>query len=109
MRKLPIFVHHPFGLWNAPQWFAERLQQEFLDVSVVHLPDYKRVDAEIQDAEIVITWSVRPEQIKVAKKLRIHSPAAAVHQLIFPEISRIAQSGKQRWERNGKGMASAVP
>jgi phosphoglycerate dehydrogenase-like enzyme len=45
------------------------------------------VDAEIVDAEIAVTWSVRPEQIKTAKKLRwIHSPAAAVHQLIFPEI-----------------------
>ena len=59
----------------------------FLQVDVVHLPDYKRVDAEILDAEIAVTWSVRPEQIKAAKKLRwIHSPAAAVHQLIFPEI-----------------------
>jgi phosphoglycerate dehydrogenase-like enzyme len=39
------------------------------------------------DAEIVVAWSIRPEQIAAAKKLRwIHSPAAAVHQLIFPEL-----------------------
>ena len=87
MRKLLIFVHHPFELWNAPSWFAERLQAEFPQFKVVHLPDYKRVDAEISDAEIGIAWSIRPEQIKAAKKLRwIHSPAAAVHQLIFPEL-----------------------
>jgi D-2-hydroxyacid dehydrogenase (NADP+) len=87
MRKLLIFVHHPFDLWNAPSWFAERLQAEFPQLNVVHLPDYKRVDAEISDAEIGIAWSIRPEQIKAAKKLRwIHSPAAAVHQLIFPEL-----------------------
>src|SRR6266702_3492083 len=87
MRKLLIFVHHPFDLWNAPSWFAERLQAEFPQLKVVHLPDYKRVDAEISDAEIGIAWSIRPEQIKAAKKLRwIHSPAAAVHQLIFPEL-----------------------
>ena len=87
MRKLLIFVHHPFDLWNAPSWFAERLQAEFPQFKVVHLPDYKRVDAEISDAEIGIAWSIRPEQIKAAKKLRwIHSPAAAVHQLIFPEL-----------------------
>jgi len=85
--KLLIFVHHRFDQWNAPDWFPKRLQQEFPQVNVVHLPDYKRVDAEITDAEIAITWSVRPEQIKSAKKLRwIHSPAAAVHQLIFPEL-----------------------
>jgi len=63
------------------------LQQEFPHVNVVHLPDYKRVDEEIGDAEIVVAWSIRPKQIAAAKKLRwIHSPAAAVHQLIFPEL-----------------------
>ena len=87
MRKLLIFVHHPFDLWNAPSWFAERLQAEFPQLNVVHLPDYQRVDSEIPDTEIGIAWSIRPEQIKAAKRLRwIHSPAAAVHQLIFPEL-----------------------
>jgi len=85
--KLLIFVHHPFDQWNAPDWFPKRLSQEFPQVNIVHLPDYKRVDEEIGDAEIVIAWSIRPEQIASAKKLRwIHSPAAAVHQLIFPEL-----------------------
>jgi phosphoglycerate dehydrogenase-like enzyme len=87
MRKLLIFVHHPFDQWNAPAWFPQRLQQEFPQTYVVNLPDYKRVDEEIVDAEIVVAWSIRPEQIAAAKKLRwIHSPAAAVHQLIFPEL-----------------------
>lgn len=85
--KLLIFVHHPFDLWCAPKWFSERLQREFPQLTVVHLPDYKRVDAEIPDADIAITWSIHPEQVKAAKNLRwIHSPAAAVHTLIFPEL-----------------------
>jgi phosphoglycerate dehydrogenase-like enzyme len=85
--KLLIFVHHPFDQWNAPAWFPERLQQEFPQVNVVHLPDYKRVDEEIVDAEIVLAWSIRPEQIVVATNLRwIHSPATAVNQLMFPEL-----------------------
>jgi phosphoglycerate dehydrogenase-like enzyme len=87
MTKLLIAVHHPFDQWNAPAWFSERLREEFPQVNGVQLPDYKRLDAEIPDAEIVIAWSLRPEQIKAAKKLRwIHSPAAAVHQLMFPEL-----------------------
>src|SRR6195256_806028 len=87
MQKLLICVRHPFDQWNAPLWFSERLRQEFPQVSVVHLPDHKRVDEEIVDAEIVIAWSIRPEQIAAAKRLRwIHSPAAAVHQLIFSEL-----------------------
>src|SRR6202165_6183632 len=85
--KLLIFVHHPFDQWNAPDWFPKRLSREFPQVNVVHLPDYTRVDEEIVDAEILIAWSIRPEQVAAAKKLRwIHSPAAAVHQLIFPEL-----------------------
>jgi phosphoglycerate dehydrogenase-like enzyme len=85
--KLLICVRHPFDQWNAPDWFPKRLSQDFPQVNVVHLPDYTRVDKEIGDAEIVIAWSIRPEQIAAAKKLRwIHSPAAAVHQLIFPEL-----------------------
>ncbi len=87
IRKLLIFVHHLFDQWNAPIWFPERVQREFPQVNVVNLPDYKRVDEEIINAEIVIAWSIRPEQITAAKKLRwIHSPAAAVHQLMFPEL-----------------------
>jgi phosphoglycerate dehydrogenase-like enzyme len=85
--KLLIFVHHPFDQWNAPDWFPQRLQREFHQVSVVTLPDYSRVDEEIVDAQIVIAWSIRPEQIAAAKKLQwVHSPAAAVHQLMFPEL-----------------------
>jgi phosphoglycerate dehydrogenase-like enzyme len=87
IRKLLIAVRHPFDLWNAPSWFPDKLRSEFPQLDIVHLPDYKRVDEEILTAEIVLAWSVRPEQIKSARKLRwIHSPAAAVHQLIFPEL-----------------------
>src|SRR5208337_3081188 len=82
IRKLLICVRHPFDQWNVPVWFSERLQSEFLQLAIVHLPDYKRVDE-----EIVVAWSIRPEQIVAAKKLRwIHSPAAAVNQLMFPEL-----------------------
>ncbi len=85
--KLLIFVYHTFDLWCAPRWFSERLRLEFPQIKVVHLPDYKRVDAEIPDTDIAITWSIRPDQVKAAKKLCwIHSPAAAVHTLIFPEL-----------------------
>jgi len=88
MMKLLIAVHHFFDQWNAPEWFSQRLGSDFPQLEIVHLPDYKRLDAEIPDAEIVIAWSIRPEQIKAARKLRwIHSPAAAVHQLMFPELA----------------------
>jgi phosphoglycerate dehydrogenase-like enzyme len=85
--KLLIVLHHRFELWNAPPWFSDRLRQDFPQLEVVHLTSYDGIDEHIRDAEVVVAWSLRPEQFKAASKLRwIHSPAAAVHQLIFPEL-----------------------
>ena len=85
--KLLIVLHHRFGLWNAPAWFSEKLRAEFPQVQVVHLTSYDGMEAELRDTEVLIAWSIRPEQFQFAKQLRwLHSPAAAVHQLIFPEL-----------------------
>jgi phosphoglycerate dehydrogenase-like enzyme len=85
--KLLIVLHHRFELWNAPDWLPHRLHIDFPDLAITQLSTYDRLDAEIRDADAVIAWSLRPEQIKHANKLRwIHSPAAAVHQLLFPEL-----------------------
>ncbi|HKD86251.1 MAG TPA: D-2-hydroxyacid dehydrogenase [Terriglobales bacterium] len=85
--KLFIVLHHRFELWQAPSWFSERLRREFPQLEVVHLHDYDRVNQEIADADIAISWSLRGEQIKAAKKLQwIHSTATAVHALMSPEL-----------------------
>lgn len=85
--KLLIVLQHKFELWNAPAWFAPKLKQVFPQLEIVHLSNYEKVEQQLRDSEIVITWSLRPEQFAVARKLRwIHSPAAAVHQLMFPEL-----------------------
>lgn len=85
--KLLIVLHHRFELWNAPDWFVPRLHEEFPDLAITYLKNYDRIEQEIPDAEIAVTWSLRPEQFALAKNLRwIHSPAAAVHQLMFPEL-----------------------
>lgn len=85
--KLLIVVHHRFELWNAPPWLPERLRREFPELEVVQLPSYDGIDQHLADAEILVAWSVRPEQVNAAKKLRwIHSTVAAVHLLMIPEI-----------------------
>ena len=85
--KLLIALHHRFGLWQAPEWFAQRLRQDFPRLEVVHLSNYDRVMEEIADADIAISWSLRGDQIKAAKKLKwIHSTATAVHALMSPEL-----------------------
>ena len=85
--KVLIILHHRFELWNAPAWFAQRLGHDFPQLQIISLDSYEGVEEHLRDAEIVISWSLRPEQLSEAKCLRwIHSPAAAVHQLIFPEL-----------------------
>lgn len=85
--KLIIILKHRFELWNSPAWFAQKLRENFPNVDVIHLPGYENIEEHLRDAEIAIAWSLRPEQFAAAGKLRwIHSPAAAVHQLMFPEL-----------------------
>lgn len=87
--KTLIVHYHRFELWHAPAWLRDRLQQAFPDFQFVQLQSYDRVPEEIVDADVFIGWSLRPEQFVAARKLRwIHSPAAAVHQLMFPELVR---------------------
>jgi phosphoglycerate dehydrogenase-like enzyme len=85
--KLLIVLHHRFELWNAPSWLPERLRSEFPEVDIVHRNSYAGMEGALREVEILIAWSLRPEQFAAAGKLRwIHSPAAAVHQLLFPEL-----------------------
>ncbi len=85
--KVLIALRHPFELWNAPAWLAERLHKDYPKVEFVDLGGYEGLDKEIADAEVLFGWSLRPQQLAAAKKLHwVHSPAAAVHQLMFPEM-----------------------
>src|SRR6266699_1659896 len=87
IKKLLIATYHRLDLWIAPEWFSERLSKDFPQLEVVRLTNYDNVEKEIADAEIAFTFSLRAEQFRAARKLRwIHSPAAAVHQFLFPEL-----------------------
>jgi len=85
--KLLIATHHRLDLWIAPGWFAERLRKEFPQLEVVRLTTYEGIEKQLADVDILFTQSLRREQFAVASTLRwIHSPAAAVHQFLFPEL-----------------------
>src|ERR1700737_5654694 len=85
--KLLIVLRPPFELWNSPAWLSSRIHEDFPMVEAVQRSSYDGIETYLRDAEVVIAWSLRPEQFKTAEKLRwIHSPAAAVHQLMFPEL-----------------------
>jgi phosphoglycerate dehydrogenase-like enzyme len=85
--KVVVVTQYHFSLWNAPQSFMDRLRREFPDIEFIYRPNYDNIEEYITDADIIVAASLRPEQFRAAKKLRwIYSTAAAVHQLLFPEL-----------------------
>src|SRR5450631_3385684 len=85
--KLLIVVHHRFELWQVPQWFSQRLAQDFPALQIAHRDNYEGIDDDLRDAEIIFTISLRPEQLALTRNLRwVHAPSAAVHQLLSPEL-----------------------
>jgi phosphoglycerate dehydrogenase-like enzyme len=87
--KTLIVHHHRFEHWHAPAWLRQRLKQNFPDIEFVQLESLERLSQELPETDIFVGWSLRPDQFLSAKRLKwIHSPAAAVHQLMFPELIR---------------------
>jgi len=85
--KLLLCVWHPFTLWRAPLWLAARLRERYPGMRVVHLQDYSGITAELPDTDIFVGWSLRPQQLAAAPKLKwLHSTAAGVAQLMYPEL-----------------------
>ena len=85
--KLTICVRHPFSEWCPPASLAEAIRRRWPAMHVVHLPDYDRLPQELPDTDIFIGYSLRAKQLLDAKKLKwIHSTAAGVAQLMYPEL-----------------------
>jgi D-2-hydroxyacid dehydrogenase (NADP+) len=85
--KLLVCVWHPFPQWRAQPVLAETMRHRWPEMRVVHLPNYERLPQELPDTNIFIGAMLRPEQFKLARKLKwIHSTAAGVSQLMYPEL-----------------------
>jgi D-2-hydroxyacid dehydrogenase (NADP+) len=85
--KLVISVWHRFSLWNPPPDLPKQIRERWPAMHVVRLPNYEGLDRELPDSDILVGFSLRPEQLALARKLKwIHSTAAGVGQLMYPEL-----------------------
>jgi D-2-hydroxyacid dehydrogenase (NADP+) len=85
--KLLICVWHPFEQWRAQPIMPDTIRRRWPEMRVVHLPDFDRLTEELPDADIFVGSSLRPEQFRLARKLKwVHSTAAGVSQLMYPEL-----------------------
>lgn len=85
--KLTICVWHPFDQWRPKPAMADAIRNRWPRLRVVHLPDYTGLPQELSDTDIFVGYSLRPQQLKDAIKLKwIHSTASGVAQLMYPEL-----------------------
>jgi phosphoglycerate dehydrogenase-like enzyme len=85
--KLVICVWHPFTEWRPKPLMAEAIRKRWPEMRVLHLPDYDQLPQELPDTDIFVGYSLRAQQLKEARKLKwIHSTAAGVAQLMYPEL-----------------------
>jgi D-2-hydroxyacid dehydrogenase (NADP+) len=87
--KILFSAQHSFLPWNPPVALAEGVRSRWPEIRVVHLSGTERLDQELVDTDILVAHTLRPEQMAAARKLKwIHSFAAGVTQLMFPELQQ---------------------
>jgi len=85
--KLILCAWHPFTEWQAKPLVAETLHRRWPEMHVVHAPTFAELPPALPDADIFVGAILRPNQFRLAKKLKwIHSTSAGVGQLTYPEL-----------------------
>jgi phosphoglycerate dehydrogenase-like enzyme len=85
--KIAILLHDEFEMWRPPAWFVDKLRAEFPQVEVKYSATKRDDDRALNGADVLIGWSLPPEQLRAAKSLRwIYSITAAVDQFLYPEL-----------------------
>jgi phosphoglycerate dehydrogenase-like enzyme len=78
-------------MWNIPGGHVERLRIGFPQHRFIRAADDREGATLIADAEIAFSAQVYPEQLASAARLRwIHSPAAGVGGMLYPDMLRRA-------------------
>ena len=98
--KLVICVWHPFTFWRPQPVLSETLRARWPEMRVLHLPNYDVLPPELPDTDIFFGYSLRADQLPHAKKLKwIHSSAAGVAQLTYPELRESGILVNDRFKR----------
>jgi len=85
--KIAILLHDQFEMWRPPAWFVEKLRMDFPQIEVQYSATKRDDEQALRDADVMIGWSLPPEQLRAAKSLRwIYSITAAVDQFLYPEL-----------------------
>jgi phosphoglycerate dehydrogenase-like enzyme len=82
-----VGIYSPFVMWNIPEEYIERLRRDFPSHAFLRANDDREAERLIGTAEAAFASQVTREQLAAAPRLRwIHSPAAGVGGMLFPEM-----------------------
>jgi phosphoglycerate dehydrogenase-like enzyme len=85
--KIAILLHDEFEMWRPPAWFVDKLRADFPQTEITCSTKKRDDDRALDGADVLIGWSLSPEQLRAAKSLRwIYSITAAVDQFFYPEL-----------------------
>jgi len=85
--KVLLATYTPVAAWNMPDAYVERLRRDFPEHTFVRVHSGAEVLERIPDAEVAFGAHFTPAHLAAARRLRwIHSPAAGVGNLLFPEM-----------------------
>ena len=82
-----LATYTPVAAWNMPDAYVERLRRQFPEHTFVRANSDAETLARIPDADVAFGVRFTPDHLAAARQLRwIHSPAAGVGNLLFPEM-----------------------
>ena len=97
-----VLIHSPFRMWTIPDGHVERLRREFPSHTFLHARDDAEGQRLIPDADVAFSAQIGPDHFQAARRLRwIHSPAAGVAGMLYPEMVRSAIEIS-----NGRGISA---
>jgi phosphoglycerate dehydrogenase-like enzyme len=82
-----VCIHSQFAMWNIPPPYVERLRTAFPADTFLHAKDERDGLRLIPEADAAFSAQVTRGQLAAAPRLKwIHSPAAGVGGMLFPEM-----------------------
>jgi phosphoglycerate dehydrogenase-like enzyme len=82
-----VSVHSPVAVWNIPGEYVSRLRREFPAHTFLHATASEDTKALLPEADVLFSSEIDRSELQAAPRLRwIHSPAAGVGGMLFPEM-----------------------
>jgi phosphoglycerate dehydrogenase-like enzyme len=89
--RILVAIYSEFQSWCIPDAQLEQLRAAFPEHTFVRADSDEAALEAIPDAEIAFSSRITPEHLAAAPRLRwVHSPAAGVGSMLFPEMVRSA-------------------